>query len=105
MDAGIGVNEDTFGGKALGAMTGNGVAVVEMTMLVAAHGLFMAEGEEGDQAGGGRWGRVRSMLVTPDRLASLTDVTGGCAGPVYVISPKPPNGSPVTGCTVAGWRR
>jgi hypothetical protein len=34
VDAGIGVNEDAFGGKALGAVTGNGVAVVEMTMLV-----------------------------------------------------------------------
>ena len=33
MDAGIGVNENAFGGKALGAMTGDGVAVVEMTML------------------------------------------------------------------------
>ena len=34
VDTGIGVNEDAFGGKALGAVTGNGVAVVEMTMLV-----------------------------------------------------------------------
>ena len=33
MDTGIGVNEDAFGGKALGPMTGYGVAVVEMTML------------------------------------------------------------------------
>ena len=34
VDAGIGVNEDAFGGEALGAVTGDGVAVVEMTMLV-----------------------------------------------------------------------
>ena len=34
VDAGISVNEDTFGGEALGAVTGNGVAVVKMTMLV-----------------------------------------------------------------------
>ena len=34
VDTGIGVNEDAFGCKALGAVTGNGVAVVEMTMLV-----------------------------------------------------------------------
>jgi len=34
VDACIGVNEDAFGCKALGAVTGNGVAVVEMTMLV-----------------------------------------------------------------------
>jgi hypothetical protein len=36
VDTGIGVNEDAFGGKALGAVTGNGVAVVEMTMLAGA---------------------------------------------------------------------
>ncbi len=34
VDAGIAVNEDPFGGQALGAMTGDGIAVVEMTMLV-----------------------------------------------------------------------
>jgi hypothetical protein len=34
VDTGIAVNEDAFGGKALGAVTGNGVAVIEMTMLV-----------------------------------------------------------------------
>src|ERR1035441_3295197 len=34
VDAGIAVNEDAFGSKALGTVTGNGVAVIEMTMLV-----------------------------------------------------------------------
>jgi hypothetical protein len=33
VDAGIAVNENAFGGKALGAVTGDGIAVVEMTML------------------------------------------------------------------------
>ena len=33
VDGGIGVNENVFGGEALGAMAGDGVAVVEMTML------------------------------------------------------------------------
>jgi hypothetical protein len=33
VDAGIGVNEDAFGSETLGAMTGDGIAVVEMTML------------------------------------------------------------------------
>jgi hypothetical protein len=33
VDTGIGMNEDAFGGEALGAMTGDGVAVVEMSML------------------------------------------------------------------------
>ena len=31
---GIGVNEDAFGGEALGTVTGDGITVVEMTMLV-----------------------------------------------------------------------
>ncbi len=34
VDAGIGVNEDAFGGETLGAVTGDGIAVVEMTMLL-----------------------------------------------------------------------
>ena len=34
VDTGIGVNEDPFGGEALGTVTGDGVAVVEMRMLV-----------------------------------------------------------------------
>ena len=33
VNAGIGVNEYAFGSETLGAMTGNGVAVVEMAML------------------------------------------------------------------------
>jgi hypothetical protein len=33
VDASIGVNEDSFRGKALGAVTGDGIAVVEMTMI------------------------------------------------------------------------
>jgi hypothetical protein len=32
VDVGVGVNEHAFGGKALGAVTGDGVVVVEMTM-------------------------------------------------------------------------
>ncbi len=33
MNAGIGMNEDVFGGEALGAVTGDGVPVVEMTKM------------------------------------------------------------------------
>jgi len=33
VDASIGVNENAFGGEALGAVTDDGVAVVEVTML------------------------------------------------------------------------
>ncbi len=35
VDAGIGMNEDAFCGEALGAVTGEGVAVVEVTMLAS----------------------------------------------------------------------
>lgn len=35
MDAGVGVNEDALGSEALGAVAGNGVAVIEMPMLLA----------------------------------------------------------------------
>ena len=34
VDTGVGVNEDPFGGEALGTVTGDGVAVVEMRMRV-----------------------------------------------------------------------
>ena len=34
VNPGIGVNEDALGGEALGAMAGDGIAVVEMTMFV-----------------------------------------------------------------------
>ena len=33
VDAGVSVNEDAFSGEALGAVTGDGIAVVEMPML------------------------------------------------------------------------
>ena len=33
MNFSIGVDENAFGGKALGAVAGDGVSVVEMTML------------------------------------------------------------------------
>ena len=33
MDAGVGVDEDALGGESLGAVAGDGIAVVEMAML------------------------------------------------------------------------
>jgi tRNA G18 (ribose-2'-O)-methylase SpoU len=56
------------------------------TSMEAAHGLFMAEGEKVIRRAVAAGYGVRSMLVTPDRMASLAEVTGGCAGPVYVVS-------------------
>jgi hypothetical protein len=34
VDAGVGVDQDALGGEALGAVTGNGVAVIKMAMLI-----------------------------------------------------------------------
>jgi tRNA G18 (ribose-2'-O)-methylase SpoU len=56
------------------------------TSMEAAHGLFMAEGEKVIRRAVAAGYGVRSMLVTPDRVAGLADVAGACAGPVYVIS-------------------
>src|SRR5258706_7227091 len=56
--------------------------------LEAAHGLFVAEGELVIRRAIAAGYPVRSLLVTSDRLASLEDLAGGCAGPVYVVSPE-----------------
>ena len=54
------------------------------TSLEAANGLFIAEGEKVIRRAIGAGYPVRSLLVTPDRVAGLADLTG--AGPVYVIA-------------------
>src|SRR5258706_15966678 len=56
--------------------------------LEAAHGLFVAEGELVIRRAIAAGYPVRSLLVTSDRLPSLEDLAGGCAGPVYVVSPE-----------------
>jgi tRNA G18 (ribose-2'-O)-methylase SpoU len=58
------------------------------TSMEIAHGLFVAEGEKVIRRAVAAGYRVRSLLVTPDRLAGLADVAGACAGPVYLISPE-----------------
>ena len=54
------------------------------TSLEAAHGLFVAEGEKVIRRAIGAGYPVRSLLVTPDRLAGLADLATACVGPVYV---------------------
>src|SRR5260370_17045427 len=56
------------------------------TSMEPAHGLFVAEGDKVIRRGVAAGYRVRSMLVTRDKLASLADVADACPGPVYVIS-------------------
>ena len=56
------------------------------TSMEAQHGLFMAEGEKVIRRAVAAGYGVRSMLVTPDRMAELADVAQACGGPVYVIS-------------------
>lgn len=56
--------------------------------LEAADGLFMAEGEKAIRTAIGAGYRMRSLLVTPDRLAGAGDLAGICqagGGPVYVV--------------------
>jgi len=54
------------------------------TSLEAAHGLFVAEGEKVIRRAIGAGYPVRSLLLTPDRLAGLADLATSCAGPVYL---------------------
>ena len=59
------------------------------TSLEAEHGLFIAEGEKVISRAIGAGYPVRSLLVTPDRvagLAGLAGLAGACSGPVYVIA-------------------
>jgi tRNA G18 (ribose-2'-O)-methylase SpoU len=55
------------------------------TSMEAVHGLFVAEGEKVIRRAVAAGYGVRSMLVTPDRMAELADTAGSCAGPVFVI--------------------
>jgi tRNA G18 (ribose-2'-O)-methylase SpoU len=54
------------------------------TSLEAEHGLFVAEGEKVIRRAAGAGYPLRSLLVTPDRVAALADLAGACACPVYV---------------------
>src|SRR5215469_4238878 len=54
--------------------------------LEPAHGLFVAEGDKVIRRAVAAGYQVRSMLVTQDKLAGLTDVAGACPGPVYLVS-------------------
>jgi len=54
------------------------------TSLEAANGLFIAEGEKVIRRAIGAGYPVRSLLVTPDRVAGLAGLAG--VGPVYVIA-------------------
>jgi tRNA G18 (ribose-2'-O)-methylase SpoU len=56
------------------------------TSMESEHGLFVAEGEKVIRRAVAAGYAVRSMLVTPDRLASLAGLAGTGGGPVYVIS-------------------
>ena len=57
------------------------------TSLEASHGLFVAEGEKVIRRAVGAGYPVRSLLVTPERLAGLGDLAGTVPGPVYVTPP------------------
>jgi tRNA G18 (ribose-2'-O)-methylase SpoU len=56
------------------------------TSMEGEAGLFVAEGEKVIRRAVSAGYGVRSMLVTPDRLAGLAGLAGAGGGPVYVIS-------------------
>jgi hypothetical protein len=68
VDTGVGIDEDALGGKALGVVTGDGVAVVEMTMLAGVE-FDLAVAVE---AGGERTFRVRLPVGAPQSINSGT---------------------------------
>jgi tRNA G18 (ribose-2'-O)-methylase SpoU len=53
--------------------------------LEAAEGLFIAEGEKVIRRAIAAGYPVRSLLVTADKLATITDVAAGCPAPLYVL--------------------
>lgn len=53
--------------------------------LESVHGLFVAEGEKVIRRAVRAGYQVRSLLVTPDRLAGLAELAGSCPAPVYVV--------------------
>jgi tRNA G18 (ribose-2'-O)-methylase SpoU len=56
--------------------------------LESEHGLFIAEGEAVIRRAIRAGYPVRSLLVTPERLARLAEAADSCAAPVYVVSPQ-----------------
>jgi len=77
VDSGVSMNEDALGGEALGAVTGNGVAVVEMTMLVGVEFDQAVVVEAGGQAtiGMDRLDRAMSRFATPSDLSGAVNWT------------------------------
>jgi tRNA G18 (ribose-2'-O)-methylase SpoU len=53
--------------------------------LEAEHGLFVAEGEKVIRRAVRAGYAVRSMLVTPEKLATVADLAEGAGAPVYVV--------------------
>jgi tRNA G18 (ribose-2'-O)-methylase SpoU len=52
-----------------------------------AHGLFIAEGEKVIRRAVAAGYPVRSVLVTPGRLAGIRGLAGSCGAPVYLVPP------------------
>ena len=57
------------------------------TSLEVSHGLFVAEGEKVIRRAVGAGYQMRSLLVTPDRLAALSGLAPGSPAPVYLVPP------------------
>jgi hypothetical protein len=75
MDAGISVNEDAIGGEALSAVAGEGVAVVEMTMLAGVE-FDLAVVVEACREPTIGMDRLDGREVARSRLATPSDLSG-----------------------------
>ena len=78
VDASIGVNEDAFRREALGAVTGNGVPVIEMTMLVEIELLNSIWRLLSRRAEGPPYEWDRSMFATSPQTRGMQLLTNIC---------------------------
>ena len=56
--------------------------------MEAEHGLFIAEGKKVISRAIAAGYPVRSLLVSRDKLATITDVAASCQAPLYVLPPE-----------------
>jgi tRNA G18 (ribose-2'-O)-methylase SpoU len=56
--------------------------------MEAEHGLFIAEGKKVISRAIAAGYPVRSLLVSRDKLATITDVAASCQAPMYVLPPE-----------------
>ena len=89
VDAGIGVDEDALGGEALGAVAGDGVAVVEVAMLAGVELDLAIVVEAGGKAAIGmdRLDDGKVAIGDAERLVGRGELNAVADGELAVDSP------------------